>query len=93
MEEQLQPCFDYLGVMLAQCLASAEEQGYPYLVFSWDILNENGILKPTYEKAYIKDLNHIFRLVKTKQIDLNRISIFDVATGQEVDKDIFKKES
>ena len=43
MEEQLQPCFDYLGVMLAQCLASAEEQGYPYLVFSGDILNENGI--------------------------------------------------
>lgn len=88
----IQSCFDYLEIMLAQYLAIAEEKGYPYLIFSWDIINENGVVKPICKRAYIKDLNHIFRLVKDRQLDLSRIAIFDVATEQEIDKAIFTKE-
>jgi hypothetical protein len=90
-ESNWEMCFDYFKIRLANGLAMAEEKGYPYLLVYWDIINENGMAKPVYEQAYIKDLNHIFRLVKTRDIDINVVTIFDVSTGEEVDKAIFRK--
>ena len=90
-ETTLQSCFDYLEIMLAQYLATAEEQGYPYLLFSWDIVNENGVVKPVCGKAHVKDLNDVFKLVKVGELDLNSVAIFDVVTGEEIDKSVFRK--
>ena len=84
-------CFQYFEVMLANGLAMAEEKGYPYLIVFWDIVKENGVVEPVYKQAYVKDLNHIFRLVKTRELDINKVTLFNVATGEEVDRDIFSK--
>lgn len=90
-EYALQPCFDYLGIMLAEHLAIAEEQGYPYLLFCWNILNNNGVFEPVYERAYIKDLNDVFRMVKMGAIDFNCTFLIDTETGEHVDTSIFRK--
>lgn len=89
----LDACFQYFEMMLANGLAVGEKKGYPYIIVFWDIINNNGVIEPIYKQAYVRDLNDVFRLVKMKELDINKVTVFDVTTGVEVDKNIFKKEN
>ena len=70
---------------------TAIKLGYSYLLFSFDIINNNGVVEPVYNKAFVRDLNDVYRLVKQKLIDLTTVHIVDVETGLEVDHSVFKK--
>lgn len=70
---------------------TAIKLGYSYLLFTFDIINNNGIVTPVYNKAFVRDLNDVYRLVKQKLIDLTTVHIVDVETGLEVDHSVFKK--
>lgn len=70
---------------------TAIKLGYSYLLFTFDIINNNGVVEPVYNKAFVRDLNDVYRLVKQKLIDLTAVHIVDVETGLEVDHSVFKK--
>lgn len=70
---------------------TAIKLGYSYLLFRFDIINNNGVVEPVYNKAFVRDLNDVYRLVKQKLIDLTTVHIVDVETGLEVDHSVFKK--
>ena len=70
---------------------TAIKLGYSYLLFTFDIINNNGVVEPVYNKAFVRDLNDVYRLVKQKLIDLTTVHIVDVETGLEVDHNVFKK--
>ena len=83
-------------VQYGQTMAEIDRQtaiklGYSYLLFSFDIINNNGTVEPVYNKAFVRDLNDVYRLVKQKLIDLTTVHIVDVETGLEVDHSVFKK--
>lgn len=91
MEEQITLCAQYISKLMSESLMSARKQGYPYVAFSYDLINKSGILEPEFSHVFIKDLNDIFRLAKQDMIDLTRIKIFDVFTEMEVDKSIMSR--
>ena len=70
---------------------TAIKLGYSYLLFTFDIISNNGVVEPVYNKAFVRDLNDVYRLVKQKLIDLTTVHIVDVETGLEVDHSVFKK--
>lgn len=91
-ETQVDLCFNYLATMLTNGLTQAEKLGYPYLLVYYDIVvNNMGMAEPVYEQAYVKDLNDIFHMIKSGAINIASITVFDVATGNEIDKSIFRK--
>lgn len=91
MEEQITLCAQYISKLMSESLISARKQGYPYVAFSYDLINKSGMLEPEFSHVFIKDLNDIFRLVKQDMIDLTRVKIFDVTTETEVDKSIMDR--
>ena len=70
---------------------TAIKLGYSYLLFTFNVILNNGIVEPVYNKAFVRDLNDVYRLVKQKLIDLTTVHIVDVETGLEVDHSVFKK--
>ena len=88
---QLEMCVKYGETRVETDMCTALKKGYSYLLYMFDIINDNGVVKPKYNSVFVKDLNDIFRLVKNKSIDLSKVHIIEVGTGLEVDHDIFKK--
>ena len=81
----------YGQTMVEIDIQTAIKLGYSYLLFAFDIINNNGVVEPVYNKAFVRDLNDVYRLVKQKLIDLTTVHIVDVETGLEVDHTVFKK--
>lgn len=88
---QLEMCIKYGETRAETDRQTALKKGYNYLLFMFDILNNNGVVSPKYISVFVKDLNDIFRLVKNSSIDLSKVHIIEVETGLEVEHDIFKK--
>ena len=88
---QLEMCIKYGETRAETDRQTALKKGYSYLLFMFDIVNNNGVVEPKYISVFVKDLNDIFRLVKNSSIDLSKVHIIEVETGLEVDHDIFKK--
>lgn len=88
---QLELCIKYGETRAETDRQTALKKGYDYLLFMFDIVNNNGVVEPKYISVFVKDLNDIFRLVKNSSIDLSKVHIIEVETGLEVEHDIFKK--
>ena len=88
---QLEMCIKYGETRAETDRQTALKKGYDYLLFMFDIVNNNGVVEPKYISVFVKDLNDVFRLVKNSSIDLSKVHIIEVETGLEVEHDIFKK--
>ena len=88
---QLEMCVKYGETRVETDRQTALKRGCDYLLFMFDIVNNNGVVEPKYSSVFVKDLNDIFRLVKNSSIDLSKVHIIEVETGLEIDHDIFKK--
>ena len=88
---QLELCIKYGETRVETDMCTALKKGYSYLLYMFDIINNNGVVEPKYISVFVKDLNDIFRLVKNSSIDLSKVHIIEVETGLEVEHDIFKK--
>ena len=88
---QLELCIKYGETRVETDMCTALKKGYSYLLYMFDIINNNGVVEPKYISVFVKELNDIFRLVKNSSIDLSKVHIIEVETGLEIDHDIFKK--
>lgn len=81
MQANIDMCMEYLSKMLATCLADSENKGYPYVMIKYDLINENGIVKPEFDYVPIKKLDDIIRMSSVGILNLNDVKIFDTKTG------------